>query len=66
MGEISIFLGEELKEILTGRRKNEGELYLEYQLQVNKERKVVGVEALLRWKHEEFGNIQPNIIVLIA
>ncbi|MGL5379608.1 EAL domain-containing protein [Clostridium sp.] len=66
MGEISIFLGEELKEILTGRRKNEDELYLEYQPQVNKERKVVGVEALLRWKHEEFGNIQPNIIVLIA
>ncbi|MGL5316513.1 MAG: PTS transporter subunit EIIC, partial [Peptostreptococcaceae bacterium] len=55
MGEISIFLGEELKDILTGRRKNEGELYLEYQPQINKERKVVGVESLLRWKHEEFG-----------
>ncbi|MGL5695259.1 MAG: EAL domain-containing protein [Peptostreptococcaceae bacterium] len=66
MGEISIFLGEELKDILTGRRKNEGELYLEYQPQINKERKVVGVEALLRWKHEEFGDIPPNIIVLIA
>ena len=66
MGEISIYLGEELKEILTGRRKNEGELYLEYQPQLNKERKVVGVEALLRWKYEEFGNIPPNIIVLIA
>ncbi|MGL4797404.1 MAG: EAL domain-containing protein, partial [Paraclostridium sp.] len=65
-GEISIFLGEELNEILTGRRKNEGELYLEYQPQINKERKVVGVEALLRWKHKEFGNIPPNIIVLIA
>lgn len=66
MGEISIFLGEELKEILTGRRKNKGELYLEYQPQVNKDRKVVGVEALLRWRYEEFGNIPPNIIVLIA
>lgn len=66
MGEISIFLGEELKEILTGRRKNQGELYLEYQPQVNKDRKVVGVEALLRWRYEEFGNIPPNIIVLIA
>ncbi|MGL5330251.1 MAG: EAL domain-containing protein [Peptostreptococcaceae bacterium] len=65
-GEISLFLGEELKDILTGRKKNEGELYLEYQPQINKERKVVGVEALLRWKHEEFGNIPPNIIVLIA
>ncbi|MGL5714028.1 MAG: EAL domain-containing protein [Paraclostridium sp.] len=65
-GEISIFLGEELKEILTGRRKNEGELYLEYQPQLNKDRKVVGVEALLRWKYEELGNIPPNIIVLIA
>lgn len=66
MGEISIFLGEEIREILTGRRKNEGELYLEYQPQLNKQGKVVGVEALLRWKHEEFGNIPPNIIVLIA
>lgn len=66
MGEISIFLGEELKDILTGRRKNEGELYLEYQPQISKEDKVVGVEALLRWKHEEFENIPPNIIVLIA
>ena len=65
-GEISIFLGEELKELLTGRRKNEGELYLEYQPQLNKEEKVVGVEALLRWKYEGFGNIPPNIIVLIA
>lgn len=66
IGEISIFLGEELKDILTGRKKNEGELYLEYQPQINKEKKVVGVEALLRWKYEEFGNIPPNIIVLIA
>ncbi|MGL6173640.1 MAG: EAL domain-containing protein [Cellulosilyticaceae bacterium] len=65
-GEISIFLAEELKEILTGSRQNEGELYLEYQPQLNKQEKVVGVEALLRWKHEEFGNIPPNIIVLIA
>ncbi|MGL4737473.1 MAG: EAL domain-containing protein [Cellulosilyticaceae bacterium] len=65
-GEISIFLAEELKEILTGRRPNEGELYLEYQPQVNKKGKVVGVEGLLRWKYEEFGNIPPNIIILIA
>ncbi|MGL5531140.1 MAG: EAL domain-containing protein [Culicoidibacterales bacterium] len=66
MGEISIFLGEELKEILNGRRKNDGELYLEYQPQVNKTGQVVGVEALLRWNYEEFGYIPPNIIVLIA
>lgn len=66
MGEISIFIGEELKDILTGRVKNEDELYLEYQPQINKERKVVGVESLLRWNHKEFGNIPPNIIVLIA
>lgn len=66
MGEISIFLGEELKEIIEGRVENNGQLYLEYQPQLNKERKVVGVEALLRWKHNEFLNIPPNIIVLIS
>lgn len=66
MGEISIFLGEELKDLLTGKRKNNGELYLEYQPQVNKDGKVVGVEALLRWNYEEFGNIPPTIIILIA
>ncbi|MGL5149802.1 MAG: EAL domain-containing protein [Clostridium sp.] len=66
MGEITIFLGEELKELLLGRRKNRGELYLEYQPQLNKERKVVGVEALLRWKYKEFGNIPPNVTVFIA
>lgn len=66
MGEISIFLGEELKEILDGRRKNDGELYLEYQPQVNKLGKVIGVEALLRWNYGEFGYIPPNIIILIA
>lgn len=66
MGEISIFLGEELKEILEGRRKNHEELYLEYQPQVNKVGKVIGVEALLRWNYGDFGYIPPNIIVLIA
>ncbi|MGL4912297.1 MAG: EAL domain-containing protein [Romboutsia sp.] len=64
--EISIFLGEELKEIITDRSKNNNELYLEYQPQLNKKRNVVGVEALLRWNHKEFGNIAPNIIILIA
>lgn len=66
LGEISIFLGEELKELLTDRKENNGELYLEYQPQVNKSGEVVGVEALLRWKYAEFGNIPPNLIVLIA
>lgn len=66
IGEIVIFLGEELKEIIEGRSENKEALYLEYQPQLNKERKVEGVEALLRWNHKEFGNIPPNIVVLIA
>ncbi|MGL4402200.1 MAG: EAL domain-containing protein [Fusobacteriaceae bacterium] len=41
-------------------------LYLEYQPQVNRFGEVVGVEALLRWKHEVLGNIPPNIIITIS
>ncbi|MGL6108201.1 EAL domain-containing protein [Romboutsia sp.] len=34
--------------------------YLEYQPQVNKKEKVVGVEALLRCNHPGLGNIPPD------
>ena len=61
---IGIFLGAEFKEILKEKGKKDTQLYLEYQPQINKNRRVVGVEALSRWKHEEFGNIPPNIIII--
>lgn len=44
-----------------------GELYLEYQPQVNvKTLKVTGAEALLRWKHPIWENIPPNEFIPLA
>jgi EAL domain-containing protein (putative c-di-GMP-specific phosphodiesterase class I)/CheY-like chemotaxis protein len=43
------------------------ELFLVYQPQINiTNRKVIGVEALVRWKHSERGLIPPGIFIPIA
>lgn len=43
------------------------QLYLQYQPQVCiEERRVFGVEALLRWDHEVYGSIPPPITVALA
>lgn len=42
-------------------------LYLEYQPKVDtKERTVIGVEALLRWNHPEFGQVEPVEFIRLA
>ncbi len=44
-----------------------GELYLEYQPQVRlDDRLIVGVEALVRWRHPKFGVVGPTELVPIA
>ena len=45
---------------------DKGELFLEYQPQVNQDNRVVGVEALLRWSHNLYGRIPPLLTIAIA
>jgi diguanylate cyclase (GGDEF)-like protein/PAS domain S-box-containing protein len=43
------------------------ELYLVYQPQMAADcTEIVGVEALMRWRHPEFGDVSPNVFIPIA
>jgi PTS system cellobiose-specific IIC component len=43
------------------------ELYLQYQPKVDiKSQTIIGVEALVRWRHTEYGNIPPPVIIALA
>ena len=44
--------------------QNEFEVY--YQVKVNKHAEIVGLEALLRWDHPEFGMVMPSEFIPIA
>jgi len=44
-----------------------GQLFLEYQPQVElRARRVIGVEALLRWQHPEYGRVEPGRFIALA
>lgn len=44
----------------------QGKLTLYYQPQVNARKEVFGMEALLRWRHPEFGLIYPPLVIALA
>lgn len=61
VGFLAYVLFGELKEAI-----REDKLLLEYQPLVNDKPGVIGLEALLRWPHEKFGRIPPNVTLAIA
>jgi EAL domain-containing protein (putative c-di-GMP-specific phosphodiesterase class I)/GGDEF domain-containing protein len=55
--------------LISGLRRaiHAGELSLVFQAQLDiRERKIVGIEALCRWQHPEYGNVEPSEFVLLA
>jgi lactose/cellobiose-specific phosphotransferase system IIC component len=61
VGNISRFLVADLEHDLQNNK-----VALFYQPQVNCYGKVVGVEALLRWRHESFDYIYPPLVIALA
>ena len=61
VGNLSRVLAHDLREAIP-----RGEMYLEYQPQVDQRGRVVGVEALLRWPHKAYGRIPPPVIIAVA
>jgi diguanylate cyclase (GGDEF)-like protein len=60
--EIDLELEQDLRHAL-----DRGELFLLYQPQVNlMTQKIMGIEALLRWKHPQRGLISPGVFIPIA
>ncbi len=43
-----------------------GEMFLQYQPQLDRDRKIIGCEVLVRWKNDELGFIAPDLFIPIA
>lgn len=53
-----------VNDLQTALGKNE--LFLQYQPQFDNDSKMIGAEALLRWKHPMFGMIYPPLVIKLA
>ena len=60
-GKIARTLAAELGEYIDG-----DDFTLYYQPQFNGARKLIGAEALLRWRHEQYGPIYPPLVIALA
>ncbi|WP_119395108.1 two-component system response regulator [Salinibius halmophilus] len=55
-----------LSELRRALSSNELELYVQPQVDISQQCKVVGMEVLLRWHHPILGNISPGVFVPLA
>ena len=60
-GRIARTLAAELNEYING-----DDFILFYQPQFDHERRLIGAEALLRWRHEQYGPIYPPLVIELA
>ncbi len=61
------FIARSLAYDLRNAIRNEEQLYMVYQPQVDIDAgDIVGAEALLRWEHPSYGNISPEVVVALA
>ena len=61
------FIARSLAHDLRNAIRNEEQLYMVYQPQVDVEAgRIIGAEALLRWKHPSYGHISPEVVVALA
>lgn len=60
-GRIARTLAAELSEYI-----NADDFILYYQPQFDHERRLIGAEALLRWRHEQYGSIYPPLVIELA
>jgi lactose/cellobiose-specific phosphotransferase system IIC component len=65
IGALARRLGREISDKLT-YDADENALHMEFQPKSDADGRVYGVEALLRWTHEDLGNISPEVAIAIA
>lgn len=65
-GDFGVLARTLAKDLEVDIKNHNGSIFLVYQPQVNKNEKVIGCEALLRWNNSKYGAIPPPVVVRIA